>query len=126
MTESALALIDLDDDAAINDITERLAQEEAPMAADVLAALYAFVAVNTGGRSDQLPDETFEMRRSHLTTLVVLLGATVDRLAEIFRAIDLDGRIPDDDMRDPVIDGFDKVSEGLTVIVEALRNPRRG
>lgn len=123
MTESALTLLDLGENA-IPETIQQLAEETFNVA-DTMSALAVFTAAAETDRLDDLPTQTIEIRRSHLTLLVALLDHARAGLADIFRAIDLDGRIPDDDMLDPVRDGFDKAGEGLTAIVEALHNPRR-
>lgn len=119
---SALALLDLDS-SALDEITERLT-DEAPHTAVLFEAMRSFTA-DAFGRPEGLPAETIEMRRSHLTLLVALIDDVRANLAEIFRAIDLDGRLPDADLLDPVHDGFNTAGEAMTSIVGTLLNPHQ-
>ncbi|MCO6011737.1 hypothetical protein NE236_43005 [Actinoallomurus purpureus] len=119
---SALALLDLED-SAITETIQQLAGESFTVA-DLMSALWVFTAAAVPDRLEDLPAETIEIRRSHLAVLVALVDAVRACLATMFRAIDLEGRIPDADMLDPVHDGLAAAGEGLAEIVSVLHNPR--
>jgi hypothetical protein len=121
-TTSALALLDLED-SAISDAVQQLAGE-AFSVAEMISALGIFGAATIPDRLEDLPAQTIEIRRSHLTLLVALLDDARAHLVDLFRSIDLDGRIPDADMLDPVYDGLNTAGEALTDIVNVLHNPR--
>jgi hypothetical protein len=106
----------------LRDIADRL-NNEAPNIAAVITAMTTFLT-DTDEHLDDLLAETIDMRRSHLTALLALTEDTRGRLANILRGIDLDGRLPDADVVDPVHDGLATTGEALTTIVGVLnRNP---
>lgn len=121
-TTSALALLDLED-STISDTLAQLAGEAFTVAA-VMDALGQFTAGTADERLEDLPAQTIEIRRSHLTLLVALIDNARARLVDVFRSIDLEGRIPDADMLDPVYDGMNTAGEALAEIVNVLHNPR--
>ncbi|MGI5233762.1 hypothetical protein [Actinoallomurus sp. CA-142502] len=117
----ALSDINLEPDD-LADIAERLA-DEAPNAAALITAMTTFLA-ETEERCEDLLAETIDMRRSHLTALLAVAQDTRARLAEVLRGVDLDGRLPDADLVDPVHDGLNTTGDALAAIVGVLaRNP---
>lgn len=120
---SALYTLNMDVDE-LGEFIERLT-DEAPSTATVMAAMMAFLT-DTNEHVDELLAETIDMRRSHLALLLALIEDARARLAAVLKGIDLDGRLPDADLADPVHDGLATTGEALTVIVDVLnRNPHQ-
>ncbi len=123
MSEYASALSTLDlDESALRQIIDRLT-DEAPNIADVILSMSLFTISTAPDRLGDVPAQTVEIRRSHLTALVALLDETLAHVAAIFDAIDLEGRISDADMLTPVRDGIETAGRALGDIVNALHRP---
>jgi hypothetical protein len=118
---SALSVLGLED-SAMMPIVDRLAEEAFDIAA-LIQAMRVFTLAAEPDRLENVPGQSIEIRRSHLTALVALIDDVRAHLAAIFRSIDLDTRLPDADMLDPVHDGLNTAGEALTEIVRALHQP---
>lgn len=111
------------DDTTLEEITERLT-DEAPSVAALMQAMRQFT-VATIERLDDLPEETIDLRRSHLTLLVGLVDDVRAILAETFANIDLDGRVVDADVAEPITAGLQTAGEGLGELITVLHHPRQ-
>jgi hypothetical protein len=108
---------------ALDRLTDRLT-DEAPDVMAVIDAIQTF-HITTSEHLQQLADQTYDMRRSHLAFLIALLDQMRERLAEILTRIDLDGRLIDDSMIDTARNGLDAVGGTLAEVVQGLfiKNP---
>lgn len=121
--ETALVLLDMEDSAITETVNQLLGESVA--VAELMSVLRVFTRASDAARLEDLPAQSLEIRRSHLTLLVALIDDARARLVDIFAAIDLEGRIPDADLIDPVHDGLTTAGQALAEIVSALHNPRQ-
>lgn len=112
-----LAEIELDADR-LGEIAERLGEDELTSAANTLAAMTQFAALD--GDDSALYEDTLEMRRSHLAAWAAAADAARDRLLNMLDASALYDRIPDPALGDTVREHLAAAGEALAEIVKAL------